>query len=93
MGQKAAAFIAWVLSPVIALFNLFGTLYEQYKFARRFTLHWSQGLITYNVLMFWRHLEALKDPHMIFLGGITALLGVSIGLYQWDAAREQGGAT
>ena len=78
----------WVLAPLLALLALVHRLYEEYRFARRFTLHWSQALITFNVWMFWQYLDKLKDGHMAFLAGITALLTVAIGLYQWDAARD-----
>lgn len=80
--------LIWILAPLIALMGLISKMYEQHKFARRFTLHWSQALITYCVWKFWQNLNALHDQHMMYLGGITALLTISIGLYQWDAARE-----
>lgn len=86
--KSARAMVRWLFALPLALLALVHRLYENYKFARRFTLHWSQALITFNVWMFWQHLDKLKDSHMAFLGGISALLGIAIGLYQWDAARE-----
>lgn len=93
--KTAKAIVAWCLAPLVALLDLINRLYEKHKFARRFTLHWSQVLITCNVAMFWllcwfrpETLSKLAVHHMVYLGGITGLLAVCIGLYQWDAARD-----
>jgi predicted membrane channel-forming protein YqfA (hemolysin III family) len=92
--KTARQVIGWLLAPLVALLALLGRLYEEYKFARRFTLHWSQALITFNVVMVWANLHVIKDmktaeQFFVYLGAINLLLGISIGLYQWDAARDK----
>lgn len=66
-----------------------GKMYEQHKFARRFTLHWSQFLITYSVLKFWEFHAAMGEWQSTIILAIIGLQTISIGLYQWDAARDR----
>jgi len=86
--KTAKAIVNWLFAPLIAFCAVIGRLYEEHKLARRITLHWSQLLVTYCVYKFWQNPQLLNDAALIYLGGITALFTASIGLYQWDAARE-----
>lgn len=86
--KTARAFISWLLSPLLAVLAIFGVLYEKHRFARRFTLHWSQALITYSVWKFWQNLSHMGEWQSAIIVAIIGLQTISIGLYQWDAARE-----
>lgn len=65
------------------------TLFNEHKFARRFTLFWAMALITYSVWEFFHQYGAANQSHATVIVAIIGLLTVAIGLYQWDRMQDK----
>jgi hypothetical protein len=58
-------------------------------FARRFTLHWSQALVTFIVVMTFAKFDQIETPQATVIISIISIFELSVGFYQWNRQDDK----
>lgn len=63
-------------------------LFNQHKFARRFSLFWSMCLITYIAMAYVGKMGELNSTDATVILGFIGILATVIGFYQWHRSKD-----
>jgi len=63
-------------------------LFDECKFARRFSLFWAMGLVTYVVVSFFERPDFMEAPQASVVIAFVGVLTTVIGFYQWHRSKD-----